>query len=91
MFAIGSQIFSEKFASVGASGQSVVIAVEAAPFSEMVCYVKGCGGGCGILIIDEIDSHVFGGGDSDDNVAAEKVAMGENVIAAIQAGRLTQV
>lgn len=83
MFPIGPQVFSEEFATLGASGQSVVIAVEAAPFGEMVCYVKGCGGGCGILIIDEIDSQVFGGGDSDNNVAAEEVAMGEDVIAAV--------
>ena len=43
-----------------AGGEDRIVAFETTPFREMVCYVKGCRGGCRVFVVDKGNGFDFG-------------------------------
>ena len=84
---VAGEVFAEETAALGSGGQDVVVAVETAPFGEVVGDVEGGGGGGGVFVVDEGDGFDDGGWGCfagfavfvgvDDDVAAEEVAVAE--------------
>ena len=83
---VGGDVFGEESAADRAGGEDAEVAGEAAPFGEVVGYVKGSGGGDGIFVVyegDRFDGRGLGLGrvgelGKEDYVAAEEVGMAED-------------
>lgn len=65
-----ADVFVDEGSARGAGGEDAVVAVEAAPFGEVVGDVEGGGGGDGVFVVDEGYGFDGGGAGLDDYVAA---------------------
>lgn len=51
---VAEEVFAQERAPLGAGGEDGVVAVETAPFGEVVGDVEGGGGGGGVFVVDEV-------------------------------------
>lgn len=81
---VAGEVFADEASALGAGREDVVVAVETAPFGEVVGDVEGGRGGGGVLVVDEFDGfHVVCGWFAaffgrDYEVAAEQIAVTED-------------
>lgn len=83
---VGGDVFGDESAADGAGGKDAEVAGETAPFSEVIGYVKGGGGGDSIFVVykgDRFDGRVLrlgrvGGLRKENHVAAEEVGVAED-------------
>lgn len=59
---VAADVFGDETAAGRACGKDAVVAVETAPFGEVVGYVEGGGGGDGVFVVDEGDGFDGEGG-----------------------------
>lgn len=50
---VGRHIFIDEGSTRGAGRKSAIVAIEAAPFGEVVGYVESCRGRYGVFVVDE--------------------------------------